>query len=113
MKINLHRKKFKSISSSGNAEVSQQTVFQYYQNGQLIWADYEGGEILKGSLIGKYTEEDHFEFTYQHINTNFELMTGKCKSYPKIDESGKIILEEFWQWTCGDESKGESVLKEI
>jgi len=40
-------------------------------------------------------------------------MTGKCKSRPEILENGKIRLHERWQWTCGDMSKGTSVLEEI
>lgn len=113
MKINLNNKKFKAQANSANGEVSGQTLFQYYQEGEIIWADYAGGEIIRGSIIGKYTNEDFFEFTYQHINSNFELMTGKCKSYPRIDDRGKIIVDEHWQWTCLDRSEGKSILIEV
>ena len=38
--------------NSENGEVSEQTTFTYHQNGKLLWAEYSGGNILKGFLIG-------------------------------------------------------------
>ncbi len=67
---------------------------------------------MKGSLVGKIID-DHLEFGYQHINKDHELMSGKCISYPEISENGKIKLKEFWQWTCKNQSSGESTLIEI
>lgn len=112
MTINLHNKKFKADFNSETGEVTAQTIFSYYQEENIIWANYSGGQITKGSLIGKVIE-NHLEFVYQHINTDGELMTGKCISYPEITKENKIRLKEFWQWTCKDNSKGESVLIEI
>jgi hypothetical protein len=40
-------------------------------------------------------------------------MTGKCRSYPEPIENGKIKLKEFWEWTSGDNSSGESIIIEI
>lgn len=112
MNINLNNKKFTSQSNSSNGEVSNDTIFNYHQQEEMIWAEYSGGQILKGNLIGKIID-NHLEFVYQHININQEIMTGKCKSYPEANSSGEIILKEFWQWTCRDQSKGNSILIEI
>ena len=35
-----------------NGEVDGQTVFHYHQKGNTIWAEYFGGEIKQGFLIG-------------------------------------------------------------
>ena len=35
-----------------NVEVNEQTIFIYHQKGKLLWAEYSGGDILRGSLIG-------------------------------------------------------------
>lgn len=109
--FNLNNKKFKAEFNSKSGEVSNETLFSYYQKEAIIWATYEGGEILKGNIIGKVVG-NHLEFVYQHINKNQELMTGICKSYPEFIEDNKIRLKEFWQWTCKDKSKGTSVLIE-
>lgn len=110
--IDLNNKIFKSEFNSENGEVSDQTIFYYSQQNEIIWAEYSGGQIVKGNLIGKVIG-NHLEFVYQHINKKNELMTGNCKSYPELIESGKIRLKEVWQWTCKDHSFGESTLIEI
>ncbi len=112
MSFNLNNKKFKSEFNSENGEVSDQTLFYYHQKNNIIWAEYSGGQILKGSIIGKIIE-NHLEFVYQHINKDNELMTGKCKSYPEHTKDGKIRIKEIWQWTCKNHSSGKSTLIEI
>jgi len=113
MVIDFNNKKFKALFNSDNGEVSTSTIFHYYQREHIVWAEYSGGEIGQGFLIGKVVDEKYFEFVYQHINTQLELMTGKCKSKVSLNESGKIMLTENWQWTCRDLSKGGSVMIEI
>ncbi|MCP4764309.1 MAG: n-acetylglutamate synthase [archaeon] len=111
--IDLNNKVFKSTSNSNNGEISDDTIFNYHQSGKIVWAEYVGGVIIKGTLIGKFIGNDNFEFVYQHLNEKNELLTGKCTSNIEIDENAKIILNENWQWTCRDYSKGKSKLIEI
>lgn len=111
--INLHHKTFQALSNSDNGEVSASTRFEYRQEGKMIWATYGGGSIVKGHLLGQWVE-DHLEFVYHHINEAREVMTGKCTSHPERRATdGKILLKESWEWTCGDCSRGESVLVEV
>lgn len=112
MTINLHNKTFKSLENSENGEVSDQTLFHYRQEGQMLWAHYAGGSIQKGFLIGRIIE-DQLEFSYQHLNQDLEIMTGKCTSRAKVNPDGKIQLYEAWEWTCRDFSKGTSLLLEV
>ena len=113
MTVNFNDRQFKSLNNSGNGEVSNDTTFHYRQNENIISASYQGGRILQGQLIGKVFPDNHLEFVYQHINLEKEIMTGKCTSYPEFNDSGKIILREFWQWTCKDKTEGQSTLIEI
>lgn len=112
MDFNLNNKQFKSLANSDNGEVSDETIFHYFQEGNLIWAEYYGGDIQKGFLVGKIVN-NQLQFTYQHVNQTFEIMTGKCNSLPEITSEGKIRLTETWEWTCKDFSKGTSVLIEM
>ncbi|MFD2561802.1 n-acetylglutamate synthase [Aquimarina rubra] len=111
MKINLNDKKFKSIDNSPNGEVDSQTIFHYRQNDDLVWATYCGGRIKLGTLIGK-TNRNKIELFYQQLNLNDEFLTGCCDTLISI-KNGKIRLNEHWQWTCKDFSKGTSLLEEI
>ncbi|AZQ60965.1 n-acetylglutamate synthase [Flammeovirga pectinis] len=111
-KINYHNKRFRAISNSKNGEVDAETFFHYRQGGDVIWATYHGTNIKMGTITGIVKEDSSLVFTYQHVNLNDEIMTGKCISTPKIDE-GRIILSENWEWTCKDLSKGESIVAEL
>jgi len=111
--INYDNRKFASIKNSGTGEVSAETVFHYHQQGDLVWAEYGGGEIVRGTLIALCDKRGNLDMRYQHINKKGELMTGTCFSTPEILPDGRYRLHEKWQWTCGDNSAGESVIEEL
>ncbi|EWH13034.1 hypothetical protein KLA_11895 [Cellulophaga geojensis KL-A] len=110
--INYNGKIFRPANSSKNSETSNDTVFTYKQNGAILTADYAGGNIKKGHLIGLVDATGVIEMRYHQVNTNNQLMTGKCTSTPEILPNGKIRLHEKWQWTSGDKSTGNSILDE-
>ncbi|MCK0131965.1 n-acetylglutamate synthase [Flavobacteriaceae bacterium F08102] len=113
MKINLHKKKFRSRTNSSKGEVTADTYFYYFQEDDMIWAHYNGGNILKGFLIGTQKQDGSFHFSYQHLNRKKKVISGTCISTPRINPQGNIILDEAWQWSDGSQTKGTSSLVEI
>ena len=111
--INLNKKTFKALSNSENGEVNDDTVFYYSQKENIISAEYNGGEIIKGNLIGKQLENGEFDFVYHHVNQDGQLKIGKCISTAILQDNGKIKLFEKWQWLSDDMSYGTSELIEI
>jgi hypothetical protein len=111
--MNYNDKVFRAISNSDNGETSSETIFKYFQEGNILTATYAGGVIAKGNIIGKVDENGNIEMRYQHININGEIQTGKCTSIPEVMPNGKIRLHESWQWTSGDMSSGKSIIEEI
>ncbi|MFD2524089.1 n-acetylglutamate synthase [Emticicia soli] len=111
--LNFHKKTFRSLSNTANGEVGEETLFHYSQNGDIVWAEYAGGMIVKGFLIAKVLADSILDMRYEHINKAGEIMTGKCCSTPELLPDGRIRLHEKWQWTSGDLSSGESVVEEI
>lgn len=111
--INYHNRKFRTISNSNNGATSSDTEFHYKQIGNIVFADYLGGSIRYGHLIGIVNEYGTIDMRYHQVNTAGDLMTGICQSHPEILSNGKIRLHESWQWTSGDWSKGESIVEEI
>ncbi len=109
--ININGKCFISMENSANGEVSSETIFTYRQKNNIIWATYEGGEVIFGTLSGRI-DGNKMVFTYQHQNLAGEFMTGKCNTTIK-EQNNKLMLYEEWEWTCKDYSKGTSVLIEI
>lgn len=109
----LDNKTFRSVSNSGNGEVSEATTFHYQQNGNTIMASYSGGSIKEGNLLGLIDEDGILTFAYQHYNTDNELRTGRCTSIPELLANGKIRYHESWEWTGGLEGSGQSIIEEV
>lgn len=113
MTISYNDKRFASVANTDNGEVSGDTIFHYHQSGNVVWAEYSGGEIVRGTLIAIASEEGVLDMRYQHVNTRGELMTGVCTSSPEILNDGRIRLREQWKWTSGDLSSGTSMIEEL
>jgi dihydrodipicolinate reductase len=111
--FNYHNKKFCAVSNTPNSETSAQTIFHYRQEGNIVTAHYAGGSVVAGHLIGIVDEKGVIDMRYHQVNVRGELMTGVCRSVPELMDNGKIRLYETWQWTSGDESKGQSIIQEL
>lgn len=111
--MNYNNKHFKPVINTENGETSSETIFVYKQEGNVLTAEYKGGKIIRGHLIGLVDEAGHIDMRYHQVNTKGELMTGICHSKPEILENGKIRLHEEWEWTSGDKSKGHSIIEEL
>ena len=110
--INYNNRVFAPVSNSENGETSSDTIFHYKQNGNIVTAEYSGGKIIYGHLLGIVDNSGDIDMRYHQINIQGEIMTGICKSIPEILENGKIRLHENWQWTSGNHSTGNSIIEE-
>lgn len=111
--MNYNNKKFKALHNSENGEISNDTIFVYKQVGHILTCEYTVGNIVKGQLIGIVDDAGNIDMRYQQVNSKGEIRTGVCQSSPEINDQGKIILTEKWQWTSGDLSSGSSLLMEV
>ena len=113
MNYNLEGKTFTSISNTDNGDVDGATIFEYHQDGNLVWADYKGGSVVKGHLIAKVLEDGQLEMSYHHVNAAGVLMLGTCSSVPEQLPDGRLKFHETWQWLSGDRSSGKSEIIEV
>lgn len=109
--VSLDGRRFAGVTNSPEGEVGSSTVFTYHQEGEMIWADYAGGEVRKGFLVGTRTQGT-LEFRYAHLNMSGETANGVCASRIEVLADGRLRLHESWSW----ESRagiGSSVVEEI
>lgn len=111
--MNYNNKLFRPVENTDNGETTAETVFAYKQSGNILTSEYQGGQIIKGHLIGLVDKNGLIEMRYHQVNLRGELMTGVCTSKPEVMPNGKIRLHETWRWTSGDGSSGKSVLEEL
>ena len=111
--MNYNNKKFKAVQNSTSGEVSDEMIFHYKQEGDVLTCQYAGKYIIYGHLLGLVDDVGRITMSYHQVNTKGELRSGTCISSPEIMPNGKIRLKESWQWTTGDGSKGHSILEEV
>jgi hypothetical protein len=111
--LNYNNKKFRPLKNSENGDVTNELIFHYKQTGNILTCEYSGKKIKKGQLLGIVESDGTIKMNYHQITLDHKLKTGNCISKPKTLENGKLILEENWQWTNGNKSKGKSTLEEI
>ncbi|MCK8521097.1 hypothetical protein M0D21_05945 [Aquimarina sp. D1M17] len=110
--MNLDNKKFVTTENKRGLS-SDETVFHYFQNGTIITANYKGGSIQQGLIIGKQINDLEIELLYQCLTIDGELKAGKSKGRISKTQNGKLKLEFNWNWLNGDLSGGKSEYIEI
>lgn len=111
-KFNFNNKKFALIQNSENGHVNSETVFEYKQNGNLVTADYYGGNIKYGKIIA-LLREDKLNMLYQCLTADNELKAGKAIAEIGMTEAKKITMRLNWEWLTDENKKGISEYIEI
>ena len=104
---------FRTVANTANGDVGSETVFEYHQEGDAVWATYRGGGVTLGTLVATVADDGRLDMRYAHVNDAGALMTGVCTSTPEVLPDGRLRLHEAWQWTSGDTSSGTSMLEEL
>ena len=106
-------RRFRTVANTANGEVGAETVFEYRQEGEVVWATYHGGGVARGTLVAIVANDGRLDMRYAHVNDAGDLMTGVCVSTPETLPDGRLRLHEVWRWTSGNGSSGTSMLEEI
>lgn len=73
MEFNLEGKMFRSVTNTENGEVGVGTIFSYQQSESVVWAEYEGGDIVKGHLVANVLPAGQLDMRYHHVNRSGEI----------------------------------------
>jgi hypothetical protein len=113
LNVNFDRRRFFSASNTTNGDCGSETRFHYRQDGERVWATYDGGRVRFGALVAIGDREGSLDMRYHHADSNGRVRSGRCKATPEVLPNGRLRLHEEWQWTNGDLSKGRSIVEEI
>lgn len=111
MPASLNGRRFRAVADVTGGDVGASTVFEYHEDGDVIWARYTGGAVRLGYLVGR-RDGDAIEFRYSQLTTSGETANGFCRSTIEVLPDGRLRLNEDWRW----ESRlgaGTSVVEEI
>lgn len=101
----------RSFRSLDPAEES--AIAHYHQQGDLLWGEFRGGTVRRGSLCGRCLPDGELEFGYVSVSLTGEVTTGRCHSSPLLLPGGKIRLQEKWERYGPGASTGSSEIEEL
>ncbi|WP_433204373.1 hypothetical protein ACQP00_35815 [Dactylosporangium sp. CS-047395] len=84
---------------------------RYHQHGELVWAEFEGGPVRTGRLVGTRTADGVISAAYCQVMADGAVVAGTCVSTPDRLADGRLRLTE--QWRRADGSAGVSRIEEV
>ena len=109
MNINFDGKRMNVTKTAGNGVVNHETIFEFQQTGDRVFARYSGGKVSRGSLIGEL-KEDQLRFAYVQEHADGKIALGHSTCEVSLDDSSKMCMIERFDWEQG---KGENVFQEL
>ena len=112
-RICLQNKKMRPTMNTANGEVSEDTLFEYFQEGNMVWGTYSGGSVSRGVLLGTMNANRNIRFHYLQFDQEGNLLQGTSRSATEFLNDGRVVLYENWEWSGNRSGSGNSIVEEI
>jgi hypothetical protein len=89
------------------------TVATYHQQGDVVWADFSGGEVRRGSIAGIRQSDGTLRLGYTMVLTSGEVICGHSLNTPIATSDGLLRLREDWERYGPHAGTGVSYLEEV
>ncbi|WP_267241207.1 hypothetical protein [Streptomyces sp. PR69] len=99
------------VADQAPGQVGTGTRFTYHEQDGRIWAEYAGGDVIRGHLVGT-REGDRLDFRYVQLRTDGSTASGRCASTVVELADGRVRLEETWEWES-QPGRGTSVVEQL
>lgn len=102
---------FAPVADQAPGQVGRQTRFAYHERDGRVRAEYSGGDVVTGYLVGTRTA-DTLDFRYVQLRADGTTASGHCVSLVTELPDGRLRLEETWTWESR-EGSGTSVVEQL
>ncbi|MGI5407700.1 hypothetical protein ACQEV9_12990 [Streptomyces chartreusis] len=99
------------VADQAPGQVGTRTRFAYHEKDGEIWAEYAGGDVVRGHLVGT-RDGDRLDFRYVQLKRDGSTSSGRCLSTVAELADGRVRLEETWEWESQTGS-GTSVVEQV
>lgn len=103
----------RSFRNTGYPSDQDAPVGHYRQEGDLLWADFDGGDVRRGSLNGRVEPDGNLEFAYTMVLADGQVVMRQVLEHPEFLDDGRIRLNERWERYGAHSDSGESALEEV
>ncbi|MDB6081827.1 MAG: n-acetylglutamate synthase [Chlamydiia bacterium] len=101
------------VKTAASGVVNHETIFHFSQNNGIVSANYTGGKIQQGFLVGRFTTENELVFSYCQMQLDGKLDNGASKCVVSRNENGKVILTEHFEWASRPGEFGTNIFQEL
>ncbi|GAV41042.1 hypothetical protein [Streptomyces acidiscabies] len=102
---------FAPVADQAPGQVGTGTRFTYHESDGVVWADYAGGDVVRGHLVGTRAG-DRVDFRYVQLRTDGTTASGHCVSTVVPLPDGRVRLDETWEWESR-QGTGTSVVEQV
>ncbi|MFJ2114194.1 MULTISPECIES: hypothetical protein [unclassified Streptomyces] len=99
------------VADQAPGQVGTGTRFVYHERDGVIRARYEGGDVVRGHLVGTRAG-DRLDFRYVQLKQDGTTSSGHCLSTVSELPDGRVRLTESWRWES-QEGSGTSVVEQL
>ena len=83
--------------TASNGVVNAETYFDFHQDEDRVWAEYAGGGIERGYLVGT-VRGAAFEFRYCQMQTDGKADGGRSNCELRRNSAGHMQIVEHFEW---------------
>lgn len=109
MRINYDGRRFRNTAGPP----TEAPVAAYHQEDELVWADFAGGDVRRGSLAGTCAPDGVLDFAYSMVLDGGRVVSGHSVNTPEVLPDGRIRLHERWERFGAHADSGTSCIEEI
>ncbi|GAA2457937.1 hypothetical protein ACIBAI_09130 [Streptomyces sp. NPDC051041] len=99
------------VADQAPGQVGTRTRFTYHERDGEVWAEYAGGDVVRGYLVGTRAG-DRLDFRYVQLKRDGTTSSGHCASAVVDLPDGRVRLEETWRWES-QRGGGTSVVEQV
>jgi hypothetical protein len=107
MTISYEGREFRKPGDDGGA------VVRYHQEGDLVWANFTGGEVRRGAVTGLCEPDGTLRFAYTMVLATGAVISGHTVNTPERRTDGRLLLRERWERYGEHAATGTSYLEEV
>lgn len=110
MQFNLNGLKMNAIQTDPEGVIGAETIFEFSQNDNIVLAEYSGGRIRKGYLVG-IIAGSNLNFRYCQVQMDNQLDGGESDCELRLKDGLIQIIENFsWESRQGS---GQNIIQQI
>ncbi|CAL9291900.1 hypothetical protein [Streptomyces sp. SudanB91_2054] len=99
------------VADQAPGQVGTRTRFAYHERDGVVWAEYAGGDVVRGHLVGT-RQGDRLDFRYVQLKADGGTSSGHCAATVVELPDGRVRLEESWEWES-QRGSGTSVVEQV